>query len=296
MGFIDLHMHSNASDGNHTPGELIKIAKEKKAKYISLTDHDTISNLEEFNKIALREDINVTNGVEIETQIDTLLKNSGKQYRRVHILGYGFKDSKTMAEELAFVKRLKDDSINRLLDKVKESGLYASISDIERHIGHKFINDSSIMSFLYEQGVTKTQIFEYFGYKNITYCLSVKEAINLIRSCGGVPIMAHPGKTTAIYGNVLEESIITRLKDIGLVGIEAMHSSHTNEQMIRYKKIAQEKGMIYTVGSDYHRDGSVEVVSGLDDNLNVSDIKIMANLNNEIKKIQKTKEGEIIHA
>lgn len=296
MGFIDLHMHSNASDGNHTPEELIKIAKEKRAKYISLTDHDTISNLEEFNQIALREDINVTNGVEIETQIDTLLKNSGKQYRRVHILGYGFKDKKRMAEELAFVKRLKDDSINRLLDKVKASGLYASISDIERHIGHKFINDSSIMRFLYEQGVTKAQIFEYFNYKNITYCLSVEEAINLIRSCGGVPIMAHPGKTIARYGSGLEENIITKLKDIGLVGIEAMHSSHTNEQMIRYKKIAQKKGMIYTVGSDYHRESNVEVVSGLDDNLNVSDIEIMANLNNEIRKIQKAREGEIIHA
>lgn len=108
--------------------------------------------------------------------------------------------------------------------------------------------------------------------------------------------MAHPGKTIARYGSGLEENIITKLKDIGLVGIEAMHSSHTNEQMIRYKKIAQEKGMIYTVGSDYHRESNVEVVSGLDDNLNVSDIEIMANLNNEIRKIQKAREGEIIHA
>lgn len=296
MGYIDLHMHSIASDGNHTPEELIKLAKEKKAKYISLTDHDTISNLEEFNKIALREDINVINGVELETQIDTFLKNSGKQLKRVHILGYGFKNKKKMEEELIAVKRLKDESINMLLDKVKASGLYTTIFDIENYIGHKFINDSSIMQFLYEQGVTKEQIFEYFGYRNITYCLSAEEAIHLIRSCGGVPILAHPGKTTASYGMELEDDIITRLKGIGLVGIEAMHSSHTNEQMIRYRKIAREKGLIYTVGSDYHRESSVEIVSGLDNNLNVSNIEIIANLNNEIRKVQIQKEGEIIHA
>lgn len=296
MGYIDLHMHSTASDGNHTPEELIRLAKEKKAKYLSLTDHDTISNLEEFNKIALREDMNPINGVEIETQIDTFLKNSGRQFKRVHILGYGFKNKEKMEQKLIEVKRMKDETINVLLDKVKSSGLYASISDIESHVGHKFINDSTIMQFLYEQGVTKAQIFEYFGYRNITYCLSVEEAIDLIRSCGGVPVLAHPGKTISKYGTEFEDSIITRLKNIGLVGIEAMHSSHTNEQINRYKKIAKEKDLIYTVGSDYHRESSVEIVSGLNNNLNVSNIEIMANLNNEIRKAQIQKEGEIIHA
>lgn len=296
MGFIDLHMHSIASDGNHTPEELIKLAKEKKARYLSLTDHDTIANLEEFNKIAVREGINVINGVEIETQIDTLLKNSGKQFKRVHILGYGFKDKKKMEEKLTAVKKLKDESIRELLSKVKTSGLYADISDIERFIGHKFINDSSIMRFLYEQGITKAQILEYFKYRNITYCLSAKEAIDLIRSCGGVPVMAHPGKTTAKYGIELEKDIIIRLKDIGLLGIEALHSSHTNKQMSRYKKMAQEIGLIYTVGSDYHRISDVEIVSGLGNNLNVSNIEIIANLNNEIKKVQMQNEGEIIYA
>lgn len=296
MGFIDLHMHSIASDGNHTPEELIKLAKEKKAKYLSLTDHDTIANLEEFNKIAVREGLNVINGVEIETEIDTLFKNSGQQFKRIHILGYGFKDKKKMEEKLTAVKKLKDESISELLDKVKSSGLYADISDIERYIGHQFINDSSIMRFLYEQGVTKAQILEYFKYRNITYCLTAEEAIDLIKSCGGVPVMAHPGRTTAKYGKELEEDIVTRLKDIGLLGIEALHSLHTNEQMIRYKKMAQEMGIIYTVGSDYHRISDVEIVSGLGNNLNVSNIEIMANLNNEIKKVQMQNEGEIIYA
>lgn len=296
MGFIDLHMHSIASDGNHTPEELIKFAKEKNARYLSLTDHDTVANLEEFNKIAVKEGINVINGVEIETQIDTLLKNSGNQFARVHILGYGFKDRKKMEEKLTYVKRLKDESICELLSKVKTSGLYADISDIERFIGHKFINDSSIMRFLYEQGITKAKILEFFKYRNITYCLSAEEAINLIKSCGGVPVMAHPGKTTAKYGKELEKDIIIRLKDIGLLGIEALHSSHTDKQMNRYKKMAQEIGLIYTVGSDYHRMSDVEIVSGLGNNLNVSNIEIIANLNNEIKKVQMENEGEITYA
>lgn len=298
MGFIDLHMHSIASDGNHTPEELIKLAKEKNAKYLSLTDHDTIENLVKFNKTALREDINIINGVEIETQIDTLLGGNAADIgrsKRVHILGYGFRDIERMKENLENVKKLKDESINTLLDRVKSSGLYANISDIEKHIGHKFINDSSIMKFLYEQGITKNQILEYFQYRNITYCLSAEEAIELIRNCGGVPVMAHPGKTTAKYGTATEELIISRLKDVGLLGIEALHSMHTTEQMSRYKKLAKENGLIYTVGSDYHRISDIQIVSGLNNNLNVSDLEIVANLNSEIKKIQKENEGEIIY-
>jgi predicted metal-dependent phosphoesterase TrpH len=189
---IDLHTHSNKSDGTDNPGDLIKLAKSEGLKAIALTDHDTLEGLEEARISAIEEGIIFIPGVEISTQFP-----GGE----LHILGLNISDTNGALNNA--VKNLKEKRHQRnkkMVKKMRDSGINVSYDDILQIAGGDAIGRPHFARFLLNTGVISSikEAFQlYLGDGKKFYepreLMKDEEAISLIHQAGGKAVIAHPG-------------------------------------------------------------------------------------------------------
>lgn len=245
MKYADLHLHSSYSDGTMTPEEIIEVAIEKGVRYISITDHDTISSQYVSKKIY--DKINIISGIELSTEYKDM---------ELHILGY-FIDVenerlKNVVNELSF-KRI--NRVEEMLSNIREQGVEIYIDDLDINEAST-VGRSHIANAMVEKGYFKTykEAFMTFLVKGKPgfvkgYKLNYKDTISLIEEAGGVAVLAHPGQ---IYRPMEIENIIKELKCYGLKGIEVYHPSHTKSQINCFYNFAKKYKLCITGGSDYH--------------------------------------------
>jgi len=242
----DLHTHSTYSDGSETPAALVAACVNAGVDIVSLTDHDTTGGIDEAVAAGKKNGVLVIPGVELSCETD----------REIHILGYQFDTHNSVF--LDGIKEMRDERKNRtvkMIQKLRDLGAPITYEDVLVHSRGDSIGRPHIGAALMDKGFVSNpmEAFEkYLGRGAAAYVPRVKmtpeKAIRLIRSAGGIPVLAHPLLTG--LGNIRE--LIAELKGYGLLGIEAYYPAHTDGQCIEYECIAMQNGLLITAGSDFH--------------------------------------------
>lgn len=249
---IDLHCHSNVSDGLLSPAELMSHAAENNVQAIALTDHDDIAGLSEASITAKSLNIIFINGVEISV---TWKK------RTLHIVGLNFdKDNKLLFQGL---KKIRDGRYKRaqlMADGLGMAGIQGAMDGAKSYAKNSTIGRIHFAQFLVAQGYAKdiSAVFKKFltpgkpGYVDHEW-ISLEESIRLINGAGGDAIIAHPGRYD--MGNKLYPKLFQEFKDLGGTGVEVMSGSQDPSQANYFSKLAANYNLLSSCGSDFHGKG-----------------------------------------
>jgi 3',5'-nucleoside bisphosphate phosphatase len=252
--FIDLHLHSTASDGTFPAVEIIKSAMEAGLSAIAITDHDTLSGVKEALAAGIPPSLKFLTGVEISSDPPASFQLSDS----MHLLGYGIRvDDPALNFELLTLQKARANRNPKIVEILNQLGLTVSYETLMTSCEGQ-LSRPHIARHLVERGYAASidDAFDrYLGKGKPAYVekyrLDWKRAIEVIRGAGGVAVLAHPYLLNFVGEDRLEEMIIT-LKSAGLGGIEVYYSEHTPEQTERYKSLAMRHGLKMTGGSDFH--------------------------------------------
>jgi predicted metal-dependent phosphoesterase TrpH len=246
---IDLHAHSNRSDGTFTPDEVVRLAAERELDVVALTDHDTVDGLDEAAATGLASGVEVVPGVELSAEY---LGTS------VHVLCYWCDaDDPGLRGEL---RRLRDSRFRRgelMVEKLQGLGLPISFERVRAIAGGASIVRPHVAQAMVEAGIVRTEreAFDRYiadgGPASVPkHALDPVDAVALIRSSGGVCVLAHPG----MWGDQtsVPDELIERMAAAGMAGLEIEHCDHTPEQRVYYAALAGRLGLLPTGGSDCH--------------------------------------------
>lgn len=248
---IDMHMHTNYSDGELSPDELIKLAIESNIGTMAITDHDTLKGIKSVDKSKYPE-IKIIDGIELSAKVAK---------GQLHILGFGMD--------------LEDVSLNRKMSELQTNSINSVITvyaQIKKDYGIRFSYDDLVALFTanhnlgrpdlaklcIKYGFASTVQEAFDKYLNPAYeknrgsskGLQYFECIDLIKNSGGIPVLAHPKSLKLDEKEFL--IFLRELIECGLKGIEVYHSTHSKEEMDFYLKVANEYGLLVSGGSDYH--------------------------------------------
>lgn len=240
---VDLHLHSNFSDGRYTVEEVISKAKSKGIKVISITDHDTIDGVELANTVAAQYGIENITGVEVSSEIDG---------QEIHILGYFIdihnSDLKFYLNQFK-IERL--ERAKRILSKLKKIGINLTIEEVIQFSESKPITRPHIAFALIKKKIVSSyyEAFQkYLGDYSQAYekkhHSSPETVIELIRSCGGLSFLAHP------YN--LSDGQLMQIIKHGIDGIETNHPTIKKNRKNFLHKLAVEHSLLESGGSDFH--------------------------------------------
>jgi 3',5'-nucleoside bisphosphate phosphatase len=250
---IDLHSHSNVSDGLLAPADLVKRAAGCGVQVLALTDHDGIGGLAEARATAKECGIGLINGVEISVSWEKTT---------VHIVGLGLDPTNSvLLEGLASIRQGRHDRAQRMAADLKRVGITGALEGAYEYAGNKdMIGRVHFARFLAEQGHVgdvKSAFKKYLvkgkpGFVPHQWAALV-DAVAWIRTAGGIAVVAHPGRYDISSAAV--RRLLTEFKSYGGGAIEVMTSNHTKDQAGHYGVLAQEFGFAASRGSDYHGPG-----------------------------------------
>ena len=249
--FVDLHCHSTASDGTFSPAEVVALAVSSGLSALALTDHDTIGGVAEAAAAARKAGIDFVPGIEISCDVP--------RPATMHLLGYGVDPQSPVLLDLT--TRLIDgrnDRNPRIVRKLNELGVAITMEEVEAEAGGNVVGRPHIAAILHRKGYVSSikQAFDkylaqgapaYFDKERLT----PKQAIELVRQSGGVAVLAHPVQLRTENDAQLER-IVKDLTDLGLAGLEVIHSDHDAALVEKYSQMADRYGLIKTGGSDFH--------------------------------------------
>lgn len=252
MPFIDLHMHSTASDGTTNPADLPALARQADLTAIALTDHDTTLGHDACAKACTAAGIEFIPGIELSC-------DRGKPRGAMHLLGYFIQsDTPALQQVMEQLWLARAQRAPLVIQKLNDLGLQISLTQVQDTAGIAMIGRPHIAAVLVEQGyaATITDAFDrYLGYGRPGYVrkdnLPTDLAISAIHAAGGLAVLAHPVQLKCDDDAELL-SLLNSLKDQGLDGIEAMHTDHSPALAAEYQHLAASLGLLVTGGSDYH--------------------------------------------
>lgn len=247
--YIDLHVHSNISDGTMTPTRVVKLASESNLSAIALTDHDTVDGVDEAVRAGQEYGVQVIPGIEISADY----KGSD-----LHILGYNVD-----CRNDSFVKRVavcRDSRAGRnlkMVEKMREQGFPVTWDIMLERFGDNSITRAHFAKYLLDEGYVASKDEAFARYLN-PGCpcyvprvkVTPKEAVEMILEAGGHPVLAHP----LLYKLSIDrlDSVTDLLKGYGLEGVEALYSLNRPEDDALLLKLAKTHGLNITGGSDFH--------------------------------------------
>ena len=267
---IDLHTHSTASDGTLSPRELILLAKKLQIAALSLTDHDTIDGLDEAQLYADKCGVKFIPGIEISCQYDP---------GPIHILGYWIdRDNADLKSVLGELIGFRNDRNVVIIEKLKDLGVDIDYSEVEALAVDSVVGRPHFAEVIVKKGFARSiadAFNKYLGYGKAAYLpkkrLSIPQGIELLRSAGGFPVLAHPGQYSFPDPASFKTTMI-ELKQVGIAGLEVYYPTHSRKETRFFKSVAQELDLAITVGSDFHGEVKPEVQlgTGISNNLNIS--------------------------
>lgn len=253
---IDLHTHSNRSDGTVSPGDLVRHARDVGMDVLALTDHDTTAGWAEAADVASRVGLTLVRGIELSCK----LAGHG-----VHLLAY-LPDPTypLLADELERILDGRNGRLPATLDKLRAVGIDLDAQDVRRLAGEAAaMGRPHVADALVDKGVVRdrAEAFEkYLGprgpaYVN-RYAAELVHMIEIINAAGGVSVIAHPWASR--HNHVaLDEAGLASLKEAGLAGIEVDHQDHDPRTRETLRALARNLDLVATGSSDYHGDGKV---------------------------------------
>lgn len=255
---IDLHIHTNFSDGTYTPKEIILLAKEKGLKAISITDHDTLNGIEEAKYYGKIHNIEVINGIEFSASF---------MEKEIHILGYFFDTkNKNLLQKLKLLEKTRFERNLKLTKKLNDLNLNIDFEYVKSFAKHNLITRAHFAKALVNKGYAKNikeAFHKYLSFNKEGYVkrnlIDSKEAIKIIFEAGGICSLAHP----FVYFSENEiQNNIKILKNMGISCIECYYSSHSKKQTNYLINISKKFDLGITCGSDFHGENRKNVSLG----------------------------------
>lgn len=253
---IDLHVHSNVSDGTDSPTRLVFAAQEAGLDVIGLCDHDTFDGLNEAREAGRRIGLAVLPGLEMSTIY---------QGRPVHLLGYGCDQrDPALREELALLRASRVNRLEGFLERLDALGLPLTEEEVRKarglspSLGRPHIADAMVAKGYV---ANRDEAFaDYLGDGKPAYveryATPLEEAIALVRAAKGLAVVAHPwGRGSK---EVLTGEALTALAAKGLEGIEVDHTDHDQRNRELLAELGARTGLIRTGSSDYHGTGKLQ--------------------------------------
>jgi len=245
MQKADLHIHTTASDGLLSPQQVVKWANKKRLGAIAITDHDTISGIDEAIEESKKyPTLEVIPGIELSCEYNST---------EVHILGYFIDHNSSQLKNIT--DELKTSRLTRgqkIVEKLNQLDINISVQEVKEIAKEGFIGRPHIARVLISKKYVNSmeEAFDkYIGrdkpaYVN-RYKLSVIDSIKIIHSAGGVAVLAHP----SLIDN---KDIIPGIIRSNIDGIEVIHSKHSSNDILEFYKLADKYNLIKTAGSDCH--------------------------------------------
>lgn len=241
--FIDLHVHSTASDGARPPAEVARAAKMAGLSAFALTDHDTIAGLADARAAAALAGIRLINGVElsaVEGDVET------------HVLGLHLSEFGELEHRLIELREMRLTRAARIVERLNGLGIPVTIDAVLHQAAGGAVGRPHVARAMIAGGWATDfrEAFEkYLGNGRRAYVpkdrLSIADAIGLIHRAGGLAVLAHPG-------GACPRDRIAALASQGLDGIEVLHPSHSWEDSRRLDGFATELDLVRSGGSDWH--------------------------------------------
>jgi 3',5'-nucleoside bisphosphate phosphatase len=252
MAKADLHLHTSVSDGKYTPAELVRKAAAAGLTIIAITDHDNVDGVAPAIEAARQfPGLRIIPGVEISTE---------EPEGEVHVLGY-FLDyhHKELLDRLNNMRESRETRAQKMVQKLAALGMPLDWKRVQEIAGTGTIGRPHIAQALLEKGYIATikEAFDkYIAWGGPAYVerdkMTPGEAVELILRAGGIPVLAHP------FVSKDPDNLMARLKQNGLIGIEAYYGEYKPEDVKKLVGLAEKYHLITTGGSDYH---------GLDENV-----------------------------
>jgi len=252
--YVDLHIHTRYSDGNCTVSEILDIAYARGLAAISITDHDCTDAYPLALVMGDAMGIEVIPGVELSSEIQGI---------DIHILGYYVDfDNPVFIAKLQEMKEARYERAQKIVSNLNRQGIDLRFETVLAIAGEGAIGRPHIASAMLKEEFVfsfREAFDKFIGYDSPAYVeklrMSPREVFDLIKTAGGIPVLAHPGVTG------VDERIQEFIRE-GLMGIEVSHSEHPDAAVRHYLKVCRKNGLAYTGGSDFHSNSHSEIRLG----------------------------------
>ena len=243
--YIDLHAHTDCSDGAYSPEALVSKAVNIGLRALAITDHDAVDGVGRARRVA-PQDLEIIPGVEVSAREGS---------SDVHILGYFF--DLANQEFLAYLESFRAHRLTRakeIVKKLNDLGVPLKLESVFKltqdentsigrpHIARALVEKNYVDSI--QEAFTR-----YLGNHAAAYTpkvyFSVEDAIKIIHKAGGLAVLAHPG-------SLRRDELINGFVELGLDGLETIHPDHSETARRYYGQLASKYGLVTTGGSDYH--------------------------------------------
>jgi predicted metal-dependent phosphoesterase TrpH len=286
-GRVDLHVHSsNSSDGDFAPSELLRMAKQKGLRAISISDHDTVGAYPEALEWSSRLGVELIPSVELTTLFD------GREFHL--LLPFVHWESRALGRILTTVTEARMEEAKERVAKLQGLGFDIGWDEVLLQTKGGPPLGVSIAQVLIDKGRKEKipALQKYYEGKNLLFApyifyrdyfleegpafvpkrtVSLLEVLDVVSGDGAVPVLAHPG---AYFERASREDLVA-LEERGLAGLEVYSTYHESEQVQSYRVLAEELDLVATAGSDFHgrikphvvfgqlREGSYDMVEAL---------------------------------
>ena len=242
----DLHLHTRFSDGTETPERVVELAAQAGLSVIAITDHDNTDALPRSKAAADRHGLELLTGIEMSASCEGV---------EVHLLGYLFDPAHpVLVRHLLEQQARRVERVHEMVKRLAGTGVRIESEEVFAVAGEGTVGRPHVARVLQKHGYVASlqeAFARYIGPDNPGFVpgspLSPAHVIGVIRTAGGVPVLAHP-----VF--MKRDDLIERFTHEGLAGLEVYHSSHTPELVRRYEQVAGRLGLLKTGGSDFHGD------------------------------------------
>ena len=259
MGFVDLHVHSNASDGTFSPSQVVELAKNAGLDAFALTDHDTTAGVPEALEKGRDLNIEVIPGIEVSSSFDGT---------EIHILGlFVDPDDPVLAAMLEKMRISRGRRKEKMLENLAADGISFTKEEICGDNPDTIITRAHIAHALVAKGICSgmDQAFKKYLQYGGRYCpqkehLSPEEVVKTLISNGAFVALAHPFQYK--FGDKKTEELIAHMADLGMKGLEVYHSSNNKLESMKLQEMAVRHHLLPTGGSDFHGGNKPDISIG----------------------------------
>jgi predicted metal-dependent phosphoesterase TrpH len=254
---VDLHCHSNVSDGVLTPAAVAAYARKGGVDAWALTDHDEVGGIKPARAAASEQGMRFVPGVEISVTWAN---------QTIHVVGLQIdEDNPELLAGLARTRSGRDARGREIAAQLEEAGIPDAYEGALKFVGNPdLLSRTHFARYLVECGkcATTPEVFKRFltegkpGYVPHRWA-SLPEAMGWIRSAGGVPVIAHPGRYK--FTQTGEDALFDAFRQLGGNAIEVVTGSHTPDQYATYAEVARRYGFLASRGTDFHAPGEARV-------------------------------------
>lgn len=257
---VDLHVHSDKSDGSFPPARLAELAAQKHLSAFALTDHDTTAGIKEAMAAGKKWGVEVIAGIEFSTAYTPSGSFSQGRCaeRDIHIVGLFIDEDapafQTQLQQFVDARILRNQ---KMCARLQEAGLPISYEKLLDAFPGSVITRGHYARFLLENGCVKSlpEAFDRYLGDHTPYFvprekITPAQAVELILSVKGIPVLAHP--TLYRLGQEALENLVRTLRQAGLVALETFYPTYDGRQARRMRQLADQYGLLSSGGSDFH--------------------------------------------